>query len=301
MTTGILGFALGIVWLQWQPELPSAAALAWLAAGGALLVLAGRRWHLPVFVGAALLGVAWAGHLAQVRLADQLPETSEGQEMVVTGVVSALPQAFENGWRFEFEVEQASLPAPRHISLAWYRSPLLDDEDLPGAIPGVHAGERWRFTVRLKRPHGNLNPNGFDFEAWLLEQGIRATGYVRPRGEAQRLEAFVPGFGTVVEALRENIRQRFNAVLPAAPYAGILVALAIGDQRAIPAEQWQAFSRTGLTHLLSVSGLHITMVAGLVWALVNWLWRRSPRLMLRLPAQQAAAVGGLLAALAYCL
>ena len=104
-----------------------------------------------------------------------------------------------------------------------------------------------------------------------------------------------------VERLRQNIRERFFAVLGPSDAAGILVALAVGDQRAIAAEQWRVFSRTGLTHLLSVSGLHITLVAGLVYALVGALWRRSPRLPLHLPAQLAASLGGMLAAYAYCL
>ena len=83
---------------------------------------------------------------------------------------------------------------------------------------------------------------------------------------------------TLVQALRENVRSRFQAVLGDRPYAGILVALAVGDQRAIDQGLWLQFARTGLTHLLSVSGLHITLVAGLAYALVNALWRRSARL-----------------------
>ena len=188
---------------------------------------------------------------------------------------------------------------PRRISLAWYRG--SDGEaDESQRVP-VRAGERWRLTVRLKRPHGNLNPHGFDYEAWLFERGIRATGYVRPRAEAERLEARVWRPGYAVEMLREAIRDRFHVALPDAPYAGILIALAIGDQQAIAPEFWQSFARTGITHLMSISGLHVTMFAGLAYALVNWLWRRSMRLPLRLPAQKAAALGGLLAAFGYCL
>ena len=79
------------------------------------------------------------------------------------------------------------------------------------------------------------------------------------------------------------------------------MALAVGDQRAIDAEQWRLFSRTGITHLMSISGLHVTMFASLAYALLNWLWRRSPKLPLRIPAQRVAVVGGFAAALFYCL
>ncbi len=321
MTTEIFAFAVGIIYLQGVAQLPSLTMQVGATAGGLTLVLlawwARRVRRAPRMgpgrgfaraggiVGLALIGCAWAGLLADLRLADALPAESEGQDMVVTGVISGLPQSFERGWRFDFDIESASLAAPRRISLAWYRGRQLDDAGDQIQVQPVHAGERWRFTVRLKRPHGNLNPHGFDYEAWLLEQGIRATGYVRPRGEAQRLTAFVPGFGTGVQALRENIRSRFLAVLGEAPHGGILIALAVGDQRAIPAEQWAQFARTGLTHLLSVSGLHITLVAGLVYGLCNSLWRRAdflrPALSLRIPAQTVAALGGVAGAFAYAL
>jgi competence protein ComEC len=101
--------------------------------------------------------------------------------------------------------------------------------------------------------------------------------------------------------LRENIRHRFEHRLEGRPYAGILIALVIGDQRAINATQWRLFGRTGITHLISISGLHVTLLAGLAYALINALWRRKTRLMLWLPAQRAATLGGFLVALTYCL
>lgn len=87
-------------------------------------------------------------------------------------------------------------------------------------------------------------------------------------------------------------------MLPEAPYVGILAALAIGDQQAISAEQWRLFRQTGVTHLMSISGLHVTMVAAL-FRLIGGLWRRSERLMLWLPAPKAAIAAGWLAACGY--
>ena len=188
MSAAILAFALGIAWLQTQAVLPLPAMLLASGAGGLLLLLGALRWaqgrRLLLIPGAFLLGFAWAGLLAQGRLAEALPAASEGVDMQISGVVAALPQAFDQGWRFDFDVEQAALPVPRHISLAWYRNGLIDADSDEVRPQPLRAGERWRFTVRLKRPHGNLNPQGFDFEAWLFEQGIRATGYVRPRRNA---------------------------------------------------------------------------------------------------------------------
>jgi competence protein ComEC len=84
-------------------------------------------------------------------------------------------------------------------------------------------------------------------------------------------------------------------------YVGVLTALAIGDQAGIPAAQWQVFTRTGVNHLMSISGLHITMLSGLAFASSYWLWRRSARLTRALPARKAAALIGLLVALGYAL
>ena len=95
----------------------------------------------------------------------------------------------------------------------------------------VRAGERWRLVVRLKRPHGSLNPGGFDYEAWLLENGMRATGYVRPVGNHERLDAFVATPRTVVARLRENLRARLRDGIATRAYPGIALALTVGDRR----------------------------------------------------------------------
>lgn len=307
----VLGFACGVWLLQQQPALPSVPWLAGLGAGALLILvltwrarveesaLAGRRAvGAALLVSAAALGFVWAAGFAHLRLAEELPAASEGRDIELTGVVAGLPQTLERGVRFEFDVEQAAPGVPPHISLAWYRG--RDEGDDASTLVPVRAGERWRFTVRLKRPHGNLNPHGFDYEAWLFERGIRATGYVRPQSAA-RIDAQVWRPAYAVEMLRETIRDRFRAALPDAPYAGILIALAVGDQQAIDADLWQTFARTGITHLMSISGLHVTMFAGLAYALIGWLWRRSAILPLRLPAQHAAAAGGFVAAFLYCL
>lgn len=265
---------------------------------------------------ALLLGFAWAGATAQWRLHDALPTEWEGRDIEVTGVIASLPQPFERGVRFEFEVDTRLTPGavvPRHLLLAWYGG--FGGDEIKSVAP-VHAGERWRLTVRLRKPHGNANPHGFDYEAWLLERGVRATGYVRPaRGGRDagttlgaqagtsntRLEPFVWSISTAVDRTREIIRARLLAALDDAPYAGVIVALAVGDQRAIDSADWELFARTGVSHLMSISGLHVTMIASLGAWLVFALWRRSERLTLWLPAPKAAAAAGALTALLYCL
>ena len=306
MRLSILGFVLGVWFLQRQAALPDWRVLAALFAVSAGLTftsrrMPGRRRALASCLAALLAGFIWAAALGQWRLADRLPVENEGRDIRITGVIAGLPQSYENGVRFEFAVEQAEAVVPSRISLAWYAGLRPEEDDARHVLPPLHAGERWQLSVRLKRPHGNLNPHGFDYEAWLFERGVRATGYVRTAEANRRLDAFVWRPAHAVERLRELIRARFLRALPEHDYAGVLVALAVGDQRAIDGGLWQRFARTGITHLMSISGLHVTMVAALGAWLVSFFWRRRPALMLRLPAQKAAAAAGWATACAYCL
>lgn len=302
----VLGFALGVGLLQQLAVLPGLTLLAALAASG--IALAFVRWRGLALVGAVLLGFVWAGGFAHWRLHDALPAASEGRDVEVTGIVAELPQKFDRGVRFVFTPESASAPVPSRLVLSWYRAvgPDMEEEGeedpVPaGMLPLPHAGERWRFMVRLKRPHGNLNPHGFDYEGWLFERGIRATGYVRKSALTGRQAAAAGGLSGTVERLRETTRNRIERALPGKPYAGVLTALAVGDQQAIAPDLWRLFAATGITHLMSISGLHVTMIGGLAGWLAYFLWRRSPRLSLWWPSQKAAAVAGFGGAFAYAL
>ena len=306
----ILSFAAGIFVLQMQSELPSVGIIVVMTTAGiGGIAIASRKvfWisRAVVLLSCAVLGFSWAGWRAQERLADYLSEEWEVRDITLVGVVAELPQHSERSERFVFDVESVLTPdavVPRRILLSWYRPENKAEEGKNEANVRVfYPGERWRFTVRLRRPHGNANPHGFDYEAWLLERNIRATGSIRTREERVRLEKFVIRPGYVLEHLRDILRDRFLTELPQAPYVGILTALAVGDQRAIPTEQWEIFRRTGITHLVSISGLHVTMVGALMAALVNGLWRRSERLVLRLPAQKASIALGWLSAMTYAM
>ncbi|MBI3716861.1 MAG: DNA internalization-related competence protein ComEC/Rec2 [Betaproteobacteria bacterium] len=307
----VLGLLTGVFALQNMAELPLVPVLEWLPV--ALLASAASFWlrmrgrrdvaaALAICAG-AMLGFGYAGWRAETRLADALPQQWEGRDIDLTGVVSSLPQVNERGTRFEFDVEQiqtAGATVPPHLSLSWYAEPSRGSAAAQPA-PQLRPGQRWQLTVRLRRPHGTQNPHGFDFEAWALERNIRATGYVRARGTNVLRDEFVASLGARVDRIRLAIRERMNAALQDQPYRGVLVALAIGEQDAIPAEQWRVFWRTGVGHLMSISGLHITMVASLLYWLTFRIWSRLPALALRLPAQRAAALAGALTALAYSL
>jgi competence protein ComEC len=307
-----LGFAFGVWLLQQQAALPD-PAWAWLLLGMPLLLLIPTRSHAlrlaraVLIAGFALgLGFYHAAWQAEQRLAINLPDEWQGRDIEVIGVVAELPRSHEHGQHFSFAVGQILTPqasVPKHIYLSTY----FDRKEKPLALK---AGERWRLTLRLKQPHGSSNPYGFDFEAWALENNFRAVGYMHnaerllaghPKGNNIRLDVLADGLSYRIESWREAVRDKFSATLAGEPYLGVLSALAIGDQSSIPSAQWQVFTRTGVNHLMSISGLHITMLASLGFALTYWLWRRSVRLVLLLPARKAAALVALLVALIYAL
>jgi competence protein ComEC len=298
MTGAALAFGAGVLALQLAPALPGAA---WLAAAPAAAALAAWRRALALPLAAAL-GFCWALALAHLRLGGQLAPGLEGRDVEAVGVVAGLPASFDRGIRFELEVESSAQPLPPRVLVSWYRGALGLGDSAPLAEP-PHPGERWRLTLRLKRPHGHFNPHGFDYEAWLLERGIGATGYVRSGGRAApplRLGARNSAADRIAQA-REAVRERFRRVLGETPASGILAALAVGDQRAISHEEWRLFAATGVTHLMSISGLHVTLVSGLAAWLASSGWRRAPRLALALPARKVGAAAAIAAALGYTL
>ncbi|MDP3085977.1 MAG: ComEC/Rec2 family competence protein [Rubrivivax sp.] len=261
----------------------SLAALAGLGGAAAQLQQA-ALWPLPAYAGLIavallLVGVAvwrpraaWAGVIglallafgltgwrADLRLAQALPPALEGQDLRVEGVIARMPQSSPIGRRFVFDVDQAWLQGqpvtlPPRISLGWYSG--FDDDALSAAaLADLRAGQRWRLTVRLRQPHGALNPHGFDFELWLFEQGIRASGSVRPAA-ALKLDE---NAGHAVERLRQRIGEAIAARVPDRAAAGVLAALAVGDQAAIERDDWELFRVTGVAHLMSISGIHVTL------------------------------------------
>jgi competence protein ComEC len=276
--------------------------LALLAAGVLMMVLAWRwrRLFVLALIGMAAMGAGSAGWRAGERLNDPLRADLQGVDIQVTGLVASLPQHPSSGLRFLFEVEQASLHGravhlPPLLAIGWY-SGFRHDAVLSPLQRSLAAGQRWRFTLRLRQPHGNLNPHGFDYELALFEQGVRATGYVRA---APAPELLASAAAHPVERARQYVRDAIEASVNDRRAAGVLAALSVGDQSAIARDDWDLFRKTGVAHLMSISGLHITMFAWLAGLGIAFLWRRVSGAMLWLPVQIAARWGGLLAAAAY--
>jgi competence protein ComEC len=301
----LLTFALGVALAQLSSSLPPrwtmiAVLLLAGASGGGLLLRKAKPSLWLTLIAALSLGVSFALFRADLRMSHALPSAWEARDIELIGVIDELPQADAYGVRFAFAVERVVTPeaiVPPRIALGWYKPSIKELQGEP--LPALHAGERWQFTVRLKRPHGYVNPHGFDSEAWMLENELRAAGAVRGDEPNRRLSANAGRAIDYLNQLRDRLRERMQNALKDHRYAGVIIALALGDQRAISEADWSLFNATAVSHLLSISGAHVTLFATWIALGVFALWRRSPRLVSHLPAQQAAALVAAIIAVAY--
>ena len=337
----LLGFVIGVAVQLQQALLYNFSSYAALTLA-ALLGLCWVGWFGKRFLAAFCLAFVLSGSmgfgltgLRAVSFAQAaLNPALEGQDIEVTGQIAAMPQFGEDGVRFRFAVASARLNGekvtlPRFIQLGWYAGfgtrtnkpvaaaiavavvaggepePAEFSLELQRQPQPLRAGEHWQMTVRLKAPHGNSNPHGFDYELWLWEQGIQATGYVRTGKSDSPPKKLASTWAKPIERVRQTVREAIFERVDNRQLAGVLAALVVGDQNAIERADWDVFRATGVAHLMSISGLHITMFAWAASLLIGGLWRRSARLTpvlcLAVPASSAGALGGLALAALYAL
>jgi len=278
-----IAFLSGCLLVAWLPQLLSPY---WLLTLIPLMIIVWRRsqWTVMWFV----VAVVWASFQAQLRIDDQLDPTLERQDIVVSGFITSLPHHNDQRIRFEFKPENNDLKLPDKIRLSWYFPP----PNLP------QSGEKWQFSVRLKAPHGMSNPGGFDYEAWLFQQQIGATGYIRESDHNQKLHS---ANLLSVNHWRAQLIDKMSDVLKQSPSLALVQGLAVGNRDNMQTSQWDTLRQTGTSHLLAISGLHIGLAAALGFFIAKLLWRIRSRHLLTLSDRQAGAVGGFILALFYAL
>ncbi len=282
-----LALLAGVTGFQQLSEFPD---IIWLAAL-AILPLA-RCWRLLSIPAWLIAGVAVAWGHASWQSRYSLPASLQGQDLLVTGVIASIPEYTDRNVRFRLAVDSLLLdgkPAAdiKQIRLYWY-----------GRGHQIRAGQHWRFRVRLKQPHGFMNPGGFDYESWLFQQGVQATGYVRKDQQNRLLDKQI---SLSTASIRQDMRTRLLEQLGAHASSGLILALALGDRSEITPQQWEILRQTGTGHLLAISGLHIGLIATLGFWLGRWLASTSVRLTNHIPAQLFGAGLGFLLALIYAL
>lgn len=274
-------FTLGVLAMHALRELPP---WAWLLPLMLPALLPWRfRWHCAFL----LLGLGLTLWQAQRQLEQRWSAERHGEQLTLRGHVSSLPELShdprapeQKTWRFRFDPQAPGVP--EHLRVSWYRT----DETVRG-------GECWELQLKLRTPHGSLNPGGFDYEGWLFRQRIGGIATVRT---AERCD---DDSGYAVLRLRQRLRDALNGWLPGHAAAPMVVALTLGDQSDIGDADWDVFRRTGTSHLVAISGFNIGIVAALGFFLGRWAWTLWPPLLLRFPAQKAGWLVSGLFAIAY--
>jgi competence protein ComEC len=277
-----VAFLLGACCIHALPWLPDWHGAFGLLIAAAALTLVGR--FKPV--AGLLAGLAWTWLSATLRTAGDLPPALEGQDVLVRGYVASLPRVTAGDSQFLLDVAEPRAGVPPRIRLVWYR-----------AAHAPQAGESWQLVVRLKRRNGFANPGGVDHEAQLFREGIGATGYVRDDERNTRLAP--PSLRYAVTCARGWISGRIREAVRDPQVLGVLQGLAVGDTQAMTPEQWRVFAATGTTHLMAISGLHISMVAALAAWLGGAIVRFRSAQMRRWNAMHGQVIAGITAALVY--
>jgi len=311
----LVGFIVGSASVHFLPTLPSLPLQlgVWLAWG--LLLFFGWRYvpRWRIYSGvlfAILLGWQTTVWRAEVRLADRLHPTNVDLVSRVVLQVVSLPQGSAGRQRFVAKV-LSSIPdgVPQLIQVSWQQGPWRGPyahqrQTLDATVTPVRPGEIWRMALVLRPPTGLQNPGGFDYEQALFAQGIRAVATVRGQPKFIRDRPW-SRIDVAANRWRYHLRTSMQAYLQDKPYGAVLLALSLGDQASVAPQLWTIFNRAGLTHLMAISGTHITLVSGLMAALAMLLWRRlrwrEQFAAEAIPAQVVGAVVALGIAFFYCL
>lgn len=298
-----LAWALGLAWqLQQASLVPAWHGLAWLVTAVALVATA-RRWATPplqvlvVAMALALVAYASTGWRALARQSQAPPPSWQGRYATIEAEVVQSPLVADRWVGVTvrvLRVDMAPQPAQSWQGLArlsWY-----------GAKQRPQPGEVWRWPVRWRALHGLANPGGHDSELSAWRAGVWARLSVRSARTVAPPVRLRTAQGQWLTRARAWVWQRLQNSVADERTRGLLAALAVGMQSAITAQDWEIFRRTGVAHLASISGLHITMFAWLAQAFCALVWRQVGRfgmVALRWPAPAVARWGGLLLAVAY--
>ena len=214
----------------------------------AVAFLAGGRWAAAWFTAGLALFALHAYDVAGSRLAPRI----EGDSMLTMLQVIDFPR--RRGESISFMARPVDDPRiPAKVRLSWFEAP---------EPPQI--GDVWQMEVRLRRPRGTSNPGVFDYEAWLLRERVGATGYVVNGPRNRRLQAEAAG---PITRLRHHVVQRLESILEDADTAAVVAAISVGARHAITAEQWLRYAKSGTSHLMAISGLHVGLAATAAWFL----------------------------------
>jgi competence protein ComEC len=291
-------FGAGIAIYFMLPAEPWTLAALVPAAAAIVAHLAAARTSRIRLLTAALLAVSLGVGAAKVRTeAMRAPVLAERIGPVdVEGYVELVEPRATGGQRVTVRVRRLGKLDPDATP---YRARVTTR----AANKALQPGDLVRLRATLNPPPGPSLPGGYDFARMAWFQALGAVGYARDPAQVLQDAAGAPArlrWATAVERVRETIGARIVAALPGQEGA-IANALITGERGGIAESTNQAFRASGLFHILSISGLHMVIMAGAVFFSIRVLLAAIPAIALRYPIKKWAAAGAMAGAFAYLL
>jgi len=273
-----------------EPGLGMAIAVPTAALG---LVAGTRRTSLMRAAALGLLAAALGFAVAKARTeATRAPVLGhEMRRADVTGVVELIEPRPGRGERLTISVSAIK-------GLSTRETPSRIRVRVMTKREGLKPGDRVRLRATLRPPSPPSLPGGYDFARWAWFQGLGATGYAIHPPEIAAAPGSEASARRPVELLRQGIAERIRTALPGETGA-IAVSLITGERGGITDETNDAYRDSGLIHILSISGLHMVIMAGSVYGAVRLLLALFPAIALRFPTKKWAAAAALCGAGGY--
>ena len=257
------------------------------ASMGLLILLFSKREQAALILSPMiffLLGLLYIGRVLHPEFpSNHLVHFAGDRRYHVEGVLYRPPESAQEKTRLyvrseKIYVEEGNFPVAGNL--------LLTVKDRDGVW---RYGDRVRFISRLYLPRAATNPGAFDYRRFLAFQDIWVTAYVNESSGIVRMqEGRGNPFFHLVESGRERIRDFFDTNAP--PHCrGIIKALVLGERGDIDPETNEKFIVAGVNHILSISGLHVALVAAFFFGATRWVLKLFPSLLLRLSLSKTSA------------
>lgn len=314
MRSWMIAYVAGVVAFHCVSQILSIAESLFLLAVSVIFLLCLNRFRWLSFF---LIACVWSSTYSDINKNKVLASEYESKNLRVTGYVCTIPKRTEQVTYFELcdarLYDQGSEPVAdgMHLKLSWYAKRFKHSDNVKHAAQPEHlntplVGVR-SFVVRLKRPHGLVNPNGFMYEKWLFRKGIHGVGYVK--SIIGRDDVYACGdseFKCSITSARIYINDYLSLLSDDLSSIPLIKALSVGYRGDISPEDALLLKNTGTQHLMAISGLHIGLVFGMAmafsmlsWRVMSLMFRRANSELLNAYKLRSSVIVALFCALSY--
>ncbi|OGV28428.1 MAG: DNA internalization-related competence protein ComEC/Rec2 [Legionellales bacterium RIFCSPHIGHO2_12_FULL_35_11] len=226
------------------------------------------------------------GYIHQLIISDtNMPIYPGVKNAIIFGEIISIPLASASKTTFQFRIYSINQQKVKTTALMTCYENCSD----------ISLNQVWILNANLQKPHNLVNPGGFNYLQWLNSKHLYWVGVVKKFIKTKKKN---PEHFTLLK-FRNNLALKLEELNLESDVIGIVQALSLGISSKINKDDWNLFRRTGTTHLMVISGAHIGFVSGSIFFFIRFIWCRIGVICRRIPAQSAASIGAIFAALLY--